>query len=165
MRKRDRGTWESPEPECWRLRALDKLEPHEQTFWLLELLTEPKFSWSSSHTFTNDKGQFCPKSFRSPILFFYFQKNLQLDVSKTGREKTCFLFSHLSKRTCLRERVDSLRRMIMIHPDVFYWLYDGLQGGQPADILMEVTVPVIKQSKCRKQTRWGMLWIRPLIGQ
>ena len=28
------------------------------------------------------------------------------------------------------------------------------QGGKPADILMEVTVPVIKQMKCRKQTRW-----------
>ena len=27
------------------------------------------------------------------------------------------------------------------------------QGGKPADILMEVTVPVIKQMKCRKQTR------------
>lgn len=28
------------------------------------------------------------------------------------------------------------------------------EGGKPADILMEVTVPVIKQMKCRKQTRY-----------
>ena len=39
-----------------------------------------------------------------------------------------------------------------------------IQGGKPADILMEVTVPVIKQSKCRKQTRWGLLlWKRGRI--
>ena len=28
------------------------------------------------------------------------------------------------------------------------------EGGQPADVLMEVTVPVISQKKCRKQTRY-----------
>ena len=27
------------------------------------------------------------------------------------------------------------------------------EGGNPADVLMEVVVPIITQKKCRKQTR------------
>ena len=30
------------------------------------------------------------------------------------------------------------------------------EGGQPADVLMDVIVPIIPQKKCRRETRWGL---------